>query len=634
MPDERLEAKPSRNAKVADKNNFDFDAPASALRAIRAAAGDIAKRALEERGFVLQSSHDGRWLGTLALRRSGLTVDVEVRLPDNFPDALPKVAVTPARVGRRIAHVEVSGTVCVVPSSNVLLDSDRPDAIVAEALDRAADVLDRGMLGESDAELDAEFQAYWIATDATRVLSICDAEAPARTIVMCQVRGGSKLLDEALLLADSAQDAERWTENVGAKIGSSGNALFVVVSVSAPLAAADQATTLSEISQLILRQGTPLSARLFRDVIERSDYPQLIVLSMPERGTGAGRTLIAVTVRKPDPELLKAAAHGFRRGRVPAGRVLNWIGRSVVGRQLLRRVDHTFLTVRGGSAPRLASSTVAIVGIGAVGSEIARNLAAMGVGHLRLVDHELVEPENVHRHVLGMRSTGYSKAAAMSVELASNFPHLKIDSRIARVEDLLRDDPAFILESDLIVLSTGDETLERRLNRLLLNGPPRLHVWLEPLGVAGHAFACGVHLSTLARNLGKDASRGCFECLYRPDPEYGLINRTALTAAGQEIRRSFGGCAGTFFPFSPLDARRTSLDAADLAARMLGGMVNTPTLMSWRGMRSDFEIANYKLSPRASQIAPGARVELSGSEIWREHCLVCGDQGPTVTART
>lgn len=228
--------------------------------------------------------------------------------------------------------------------------------------------------------------------------------------------------------------------------------------------------------------------------------------------------------------------------------------------------------------------------------------------------------ENVHRHALGMNSTGYKKATALKAELEQRFPHLDIDPRTLRVEALLTDEPAFLLEADLIVLATGEETLERRLNRLLQGGPPRVHTWLEPLGIGGHAFACGGYTERPARN---EPAAGCFECLYRPDDTVGLINRTALTAPGQEIRRSLAGCAGTFSPFSALDARRTAVDATELAARVLTRAVTLPALVTWRGMHTPFEAAAYEMSLRARQLPPGSRVEVNGPDLVRQDCPIC-----------
>jgi molybdopterin-synthase adenylyltransferase len=600
-----------------DARAADLSAPARALGATRAAAREVAARTLADCGFVAQAAPDEHWAGELALPRGRTTIAIEVRLPPSFPDALPKVAVPQGRLPKRLAHVDESGTVCVVPLSNVLVDADRPADLVMEALRRATDVLDQGLLGETDVDLDTEFQAYWMPTDLTTTLSYCDVDGSARQIVVCQLSGGSKLINESRIVADRVEDVELWAMHVGAKLESVHEGLFVPVNASVPLALPNQPTTVAQIAQLIERHATPSGQRLFRRAIEGAAYPQLVVLSMPEAPAGAGRRIAAIRIKRPDRALLKELERGFRPGHVPAWRILARIGREAVDRLGVQRVDSAYLVARGGAATRLIDATVTVVGVGAVGSELARNLAGVGVGRIRLVDPDGMALENVHRHALGMKSTGDKKSTALKRELLRRFPHLEIDERTARVEALLWEEPAFLLEADLIVLATGEETLERRLNRLLRGGPPRLHTWLEPLGIGGHAFACGGNAPS------GEPVAGCFECLYRTDAAAGLINRTAFTESGQEIRQSLAGCAGTFSPFSPLDARRTALDATELAARVLTRAAPLPILVSWRGMHTNFEAAGYKLSSRARQVAPGVRVEVTWVDLVRGDCPTC-----------
>ena len=49
---------------------------------------------------------------------------------------------------------------------------------------------------------------------------------------------------------------------------------------------------------------------------------------------------------------------------------------------------------------RLLASTVVIVGCGATGTVIANHLARAGVGHLRIVDRDFIELNNLQRQVL------------------------------------------------------------------------------------------------------------------------------------------------------------------------------------------------------------------------------------------
>ncbi len=594
---------------------LDLATPAAQLAATRAAARNAATHTLSEHGFVLETSPMDHWRGTLTLPRSGAVVPIQVWLPAAFPDALPKIIVVLNALPKRIAHVETSGAICIAPSTNVFVDADRPEDLVTEALDRATTTLDEGILGETDADLDAEFQAYWDPTPSTKILSLCSADGLAHDVVVCGIRDGGLLTDGNLLVADRMDDAERWAAHLGAQIGTFSHGLYAPVSTSAPLPLPNSVTTVSEIARFIFEHGTQAGEKAFRKVIQRARYPQIIIFSMPEALPEGGRRLTGVRINRPDTALLKRAARGFRNGRVPAARILQMIGREGVERLKLTRVDHAYVSARGG-ASRLAQARVAVVGVGAVGSEVLCNLAALGVGQLRLVDNDEMDAENVHRHALGMNRVGYKKAIALTIELRARFPHLNFDYRVTPVEELLTSDPAFLIETDLIVFATGEETLERRMNRLLLNGPPRVHTWLEPLGIAGHAFACGTPA-------GDAATPGCLECLYLADDTFGLINRSALTAPGQEIRQSLAGCAGTFSPFSALDARRTAVDAAELAARVLTGTSAPPILVSWRGLHDGFEQAGYALSRRAKLIVPGAHEEISGPVLVRPGCRVC-----------
>lgn len=204
----------------------------------------------------------------------------------------------------------------------------------------------------------------------------------------------------------------------------------------------------------------------------------------------------------------------------------------------LTRLDQSYLGARGGAARGLSAKRVVLVGAGAVGSEIAGMLGASGVGELRIIDPDTLTEDNVHRHALGVQNLDSDKALSLTARLRGRFPHLTFEGRKSRIEDLLVQDAQFITTSDLIILAIADDTLERRLNRLLIAGPPRVHSWVEPLGVGGHSLATGI------------AGPGCFECLFVQDDTHGLVNKASFVAPGQIIERSLAGCAGTFSPFS------------------------------------------------------------------------------------
>src|ERR1019366_8148209 len=60
---------------------------------------------------------------------------------------------------------------------------------------------------------------------------------------------------------------------------------------------------------------------------------------------------------------------------------------------------------------RLAKAHVAVIGAGALGNEVLKNLALMGVGNVYIFDSDVIETSNLSRTVLfGKETLGQSKA--------------------------------------------------------------------------------------------------------------------------------------------------------------------------------------------------------------------------------
>jgi molybdopterin/thiamine biosynthesis adenylyltransferase len=280
------------------------------------------------------------------------------------------------------------------------------------------------------------------------------------------------------------------------------------------------------------------------------------------------------------------------------------------------RLDKDYLLARGaggaGVTTSLGEKRVVLIGCGAVGSRVAQHVAGLGVGTLDLVDKEELQSANVQRHALGVESIGRNKAEALADALSHHFPHQRFGARSSSVQLVLQDEPAFIAEADLVLIALGEPALERWLNQALCTHGPRIHAWLEPLGVGGHVLLTGV-----AR------TPGCYECLFENDDAHGLRNRADLVAPGQDMNQTLAGCAGTFSPFSALDAARTAVEAANACGRALAGEEHENLLVTWRGEIGAFERSGYRLSVRGERIQPGAR--LRHGEFGRLDCPACGE---------
>ena len=76
---------------------------------------------------------------------------------------------------------------------------------------------------------------------------------------------------------------------------------------------------------------------------------------------------------------------------------------------------------------KLAAAKVMVVGAGALGNEVLKNLALLGVGHVYIIDYDTIESSNLTRSVLYRASdAGKSKAERAGVAVKVINPDVKI----------------------------------------------------------------------------------------------------------------------------------------------------------------------------------------------------------------
>jgi len=77
---------------------------------------------------------------------------------------------------------------------------------------------------------------------------------------------------------------------------------------------------------------------------------------------------------------------------------------------------------------KLRNARVCVVGIGGLGSQAALLLAGMGIGHLRLVDQDIIELSNLQRQPLyGVDFIGYPKVEVAAKRLHEHNPNIEVE---------------------------------------------------------------------------------------------------------------------------------------------------------------------------------------------------------------
>lgn len=100
-----------------------------------------------------------------------------------------------------------------------------------------------------------------------------------------------------------------------------------------------------------------------------------------------------------------------------------------------RRHARTIAALGEQAQRRLLASRVLVVGAGGLGSPVLTYLAASGVGHLTLVDHDAVEVHNLQRQVIhGTDAVGRPKVDSAADRLRSLNPDVHLDTRQVRLD--------------------------------------------------------------------------------------------------------------------------------------------------------------------------------------------------------
>jgi len=124
-----------------------------------------------------------------------------------------------------------------------------------------------------------------------------------------------------------------------------------------------------------------------------------------------------------------------------------------------------FPPIGEGGQRRLLDSRVTIIGVGATGSILADRIARAGVGHLRLIDRDFVELNNLQRQLV----YDEDDVAAVLPKAVAMARHLRRVNSAITIEEIVADVSAtniagFIADTDVVLDGTDNFTTRYLIN--------------------------------------------------------------------------------------------------------------------------------------------------------------------------
>ncbi|MCR5613471.1 thiamine biosynthesis protein ThiF [Treponema sp.] len=82
---------------------------------------------------------------------------------------------------------------------------------------------------------------------------------------------------------------------------------------------------------------------------------------------------------------------------------------------------------------KLSETTVAVAGLGGLGSNISISLARLGIGKLILIDFDKVDVTNLHRQQYKACQVGMNKADALAENLHEINPYIELETHVEKI---------------------------------------------------------------------------------------------------------------------------------------------------------------------------------------------------------
>lgn len=173
---------------------------------------------------------------------------------------------------------------------------------------------------------------------------------------------------------------------------------------------------------------------------------------------------------------------------------------------------------------KLSAGRVAIAGLGGLGSNVAYSLTRIGVGHLHLIDFDVVDITNLNRQQYFMEHLGMPKTDALESLLKKINPYLDIQTDCVKVtEDNIRE---LLGEWDIVCEAFDDPSAKAMLVNGILECFPEKKL-VSASGMAGFGSSNSI--------VTKKVSDNFYLCGDRVSaPEYGrglMAPRVAICAA-------------------------------------------------------------------------------------------------------
>lgn len=454
---------------------------------------------------------------------NGKQIKYIVCFPKGFPYRFPEITVKGTEY-KELPHVDKkSGKICLF-KQEARPNPRMPIAVIRESIDKAMKIISDGLNGFNKEDFIDEFEAYWIQDDD--IIGNMDVFLEPSN----EVRR---------LKCIYSKDYSFWC------CGVDYNELIKYAKRNYPE------------SDLISKDALylPISKKIYPPFPNNNkEFYELLVSDQNGKEykkfltNKKGNPIILFSQKEKEKYIVSCIIHtgiedikGFRKGKIApdvAYRMVYSKNRTL--KLTTEIINRKRLFYRGGDG-NMIDKKVSILGCGSIGGYIVQALAEMGVNDFKLIDEQILEKENIARHICGMNFVDMNKAEAVKRKLEEHYIDLKIETYPNDIYKIFYDNIEELADRDIHFIAVGDKSLESFIIKKYNDGKIKgkvVIVWVEPYAVGGHAII----LNKEQENIEK--------CIY--DENWELKNR--ILKKPEEFTKKEAGCQSYFIQYSGFEA--------------------------------------------------------------------------------
>ncbi len=408
----------------------------------------------------------------LAVNIEGFDIVLWCCISRFFPYEIPEVYIDgeSRKVLPKIPHLHTDDSICIFDKGKVIPNFNAPEKLLTDTIDATISIIQDGIQGKNQYDFIDEFLEYWSVKGILNAQMFVEKLNAAQSIYWCSKK-------EDILIAENSQRLQEISHAIDGKSSEKCNQGMLI-----PI----DGRCIDEI---------PKNDIDIIKLIEKYSSYKWQYSSFMQKNI-KNPCLIIFNIMVSEGDMLAGWIHpgtdipkGFRKGHVDlkvAFKMTKSKGLAVA----VENCHQNRLFTRGGDGKKVTWNKVALIGCGSVGSFLTDALKFYGTEQFILVDNELLQYENIARHVGGYSFVGVSKVSALNFWLQKHNPNIVCETYKENAHAVIEDKTDKINSCDVIFVAVASAAVEHHINRLMLDDritKTVIIVWVEPYLIGGHA---------------------------------------------------------------------------------------------------------------------------------------------------